>query len=351
MNDIQHYVDSLSNIEHPALAAHWCELPGVVKLVDQKLVITLPFAHRELSEYLSGWVARQWPDLDSEVVVDVKPMQSPLNKSLAKVKNIIAISSAKGGVGKSTSAINLALALQHNDVKVGILDADIYGPSIPLMLGTQAQKPQVIDGKWMKPIEQYGIFAHSIGYLVAGDEAAIWRGPMASKAFNQLLNETLWPELDYLIIDMPPGTGDIQLTLAQQVPVNGAVVVTTPQDLALADAVKGVAMFNKVDVPVLGIVENMSYHRCENCGHHSTIFGEQGAVQLAQQYDLSVLAQIPLHLHLRQDIDQGRPTVVARPTDSLATVYYQLADTIAAQLFWTGRERPASIAIKAVDSD
>jgi ATP-binding protein involved in chromosome partitioning len=272
-----------------------------------------------------------------------------LNRSVTGVKNIIAVTSAKGGVGKSTTAVNLALAVSASGARVGLLDADIYGPSVPLMLGTIKEKPKVRDNKWMQPIHVQGIYTQSIGYLVSQDEAAIWRGPMASKALTQLLNETEWPDLDYLFVDMPPGTGDIQLSLAQQVPVTGAVIVTTPQDLALADARKGAAMFEKVEVPVIGVIENMSYHVCSHCGERENIFGVGGAIQISQELGLDLLAQLPLHIHIREDIDSGLPSVVGRPNSEHARNYFELAQKMSAKLYWCGKEKPESISFKMVE--
>lgn len=264
------------------------------------------------------------------------------------VKNIIAVTSGKGGVGKSTTAVNLALALKAQGVRVGILDADIYGPSIPHMLGASEQRPTSPDNKHIVPIEAHGIFSNSIGYLMSPDSATIWRGPMASSALSQLLQETWWPDLDYLVIDMPPGTGDIQLTLSQQIPVTGAVVVTTPQDIALLDAVKGIAMFERVSVPVLGIIENMSVHICANCGHQEPIFGTGGAEKVAEKYKTQVLGQLPLHIRLREDLDNGIPTVVADSTHEISRAYAELATKIAAELYWQGSVIPSEIMIREV---
>lgn len=264
------------------------------------------------------------------------------------VKNILAVTSGKGGVGKSTTAVNLALALKAQGARVGILDADIYGPSIPHMLGAADQRPTSPDNKHIVPIEAHGLFSNSIGYLMSPDNATIWRGPMASSALSQLLQETWWPDLDYLVIDMPPGTGDIQLTLSQQIPVTGAVVVTTPQDIALLDAIKGIAMFERVSVPVLGIIENMSVHICSNCGQHEHIFGTGGAEKVAQKYHTRVLGQLPLHIRLREDLDNGTPTVVAAPEHEISQAYHQLASTIAAELYWQGSVIPSEIMIREV---
>ncbi len=253
--------------------------------------------------------------------------------SIKNVANIIAIASGKGGVGKSTTAVNLAYALMAEGAKVGILDADIYGPSIPTMLGLQNAKPSSIDGKLMTPLNANGLQAMSIGFLVDEADATVWRGPMASSAFNQLLNETAWSELDYLLIDMPPGTGDIQLTLAQKVPVAAAVIVTTPQDIALADAVKGIAMFDKVKVPVLGVVENMSYHQCENCGHQAHIFGEGGGADIAKDYQTHLLGQLPLNIGIREDADLGQSDIIKNSAGEIAQLYRNIARNIAGQLF------------------
>lgn len=262
-----------------------------------------------------------------------KAAQKNSGQEQGKVANIIAIASGKGGVGKSTTTVNLAYALMCEGARVGILDADIYGPSIPSMLGLKNEKPSSSDGKLMTPLDAKGLSAMSIGFLVDEADATVWRGPMASSAFNQLLNETDWPELDYLLIDMPPGTGDIQLTLAQKVPVAAAVIVTTPQDIALIDAVKGIAMFDKVKVPVLGIVENMSYHLCENCGHQSYIFGEAGGEHMAQDHETKLLGQLPLDIAIRQDADFGESDIIENSAGEIANHYRKIARNISAQLF------------------
>jgi ATP-binding protein involved in chromosome partitioning len=264
------------------------------------------------------------------------------------VRNIIAVSSGKGGVGKSSTAVNLALALAAEGAKVGVLDADIYGPSVPAMLGTHHERPTSPDGTHMAPIMAHGLATNSIGYLVDDENAMVWRGPMASKALMQLLQDTLWPDLDYLVLDMPPGTGDIQLTLAQNVPVTGALVVTTPQDIALLDAMKGIVMFEKVNVPVLGVIENMSMHICSNCGHHEPIFGTGGAAKLVEKYHCELLGQMPLHIALREDLDRGEPTVIADPQGELTALYRQLAGRVAAALYWKGEPIPTEISFRAV---
>ena len=247
---------------------------------------------------------------------------------LPQVKNIIAVASGKGGVGKSTTAVNLALALAAEGARVGILDADIYGPSQPMMMGIEG-RPESEDGQTMEPLENYGVQVMSIGFLVNQDEAMIWRGPMATQALEQLLRQTNWKDLDYLIVDMPPGTGDIQLTLSQRVPMTGAVIVTTPQDIALLDARKGVAMFDKVGVPILGVVENMAVHVCTNCGHVEHIFGEGGGKRYAAEKGLDYLGALPLNLQIRLQADNGKPTVVSDPDSEEAGIYKAVARQVA----------------------
>jgi ATP-binding protein involved in chromosome partitioning len=249
-------------------------------------------------------------------------------KVLPNVRNIVAVASGKGGVGKSTVAVNLALAMSAEGARVGMLDADIYGPSQPTMLGISG-RPESLDGKTLEPLENYGVQVSSIGFLVDADTPMVWRGPMVTSALQQLLMQTNWRDLDYLVVDMPPGTGDIQLTLAQQVPVTGAVIVTTPQDIALLDAMKGLKMFEKVGVPILGIVENMAVHVCSNCGHAEHIFGSGGAARMARDYDVQVLASLPLDIRIREQTDSGRPTVVAEPDGELAEQYKAIARRVA----------------------
>jgi ATP-binding protein involved in chromosome partitioning len=250
---------------------------------------------------------------------------------LPGVKNIVAVASGKGGVGKSTTAANLALALAAEGAAVGLLDADIYGPSQPMMMGID-RKPESLDGKTMEPLVNHGVQVMSIGFLVNQDEAMIWRGPMATQALEQLLRQTNWKDLDYLIVDMPPGTGDIQLTLSQRVPMTGAVIVTTPQDIALLDARKGIKMFEKVGVPILGIVENMAVHVCSNCGHAEHIFGEGGGRRMAQDYAMDYLGALPLDIRIRLQADSGQPTVVADPQGEVAQIYTEVARRVAAKI-------------------
>jgi ATP-binding protein involved in chromosome partitioning len=263
-----------------------------------------------------------------------------------QIKHIIAIASGKGGVGKSTTAVNLALALQADGARVGLLDADIYGPSQQLMLGIPADtRPEQQGGQYLLPVEAYGLKTMSMGYLVNDRTPMVWRGPMAGGALAQMLEQTLWGELDYLVIDMPPGTGDIQLTLSQKAKVAGAVIVTTPQDIALLDARKGIEMFRKVDVPVLGVIENMSVHICSKCGHHEHIFGEHGGEQISKDYGVPLLASLPLALSIREQTDAGRPTVIAAPDSAETALYRQAAvaiqQALAAQGSSAVREFPA----------
>ncbi|KAF1011687.1 MAG: Iron-sulfur cluster carrier protein [Burkholderia gladioli] len=249
-------------------------------------------------------------------------------KLLPNVKNIVAVASSKGGVGKSTTAVNLALALAQEGTSVGILDADIYGPSLPTMLGVHG-RPESPDDKSMNPLVGHGLQANSIGFLIDEDNPIVWRGPMATSALEQLLRQTNWQDLDYLIVDMPPGTGDIQLTLAQRVPVTGAVIITTPQDIALLDAKKGLKMFEKVGIPILGIVENMSIHVCPNCGHEEHVFGAGGAARMATDYNVPVLGSLPLDIAIREQADCGTPTVAAAPDSAVAARYREIARQVA----------------------
>ncbi len=250
---------------------------------------------------------------------------------LPKVRNIIAVASGKGGVGKSTTTVNLALALAAEGASVGILDADIYGPSQPTMMGLSG-RPESADGKTIEPMENYGVQVMSIGFMVEPDQAMIWRGPMATQALDQLLNQTNWRDLDYLLVDMPPGTGDIALTLSQRVPLTGAIIVTTPQDIALLDAKKGLKMFEKVGVPILGIVENMAVYCCPNCGHTEHIFGADGGKKMATEYSVDYLGALPLNMSIREQADTGRPTVVADPDGEIAATYKAVARQVAVKI-------------------
>ena len=262
-------------------------------------------------------------------------------KPLQGIKNIIAVASGKGGVGKSTTAVNLALALQAEGATVGILDADIYGPSIPRMLGCQGQ-PESTDGKSLEPMVGHDIQSMSIGYLVEEDTPMIWRGPMVTQALEQLLNDTRWRDVDYLVIDLPPGTGDTQLTLAQRIPVSGAVIVTTPQDIALLDARKGLKMFEKVEVPVLGVIENMSIHICSQCGHSEHIFGEGGGQRMSDEHDVDLLGALPLDIRIREQADSGNPTVAAMADSQISSIYRGIARKTAAKLATKARDHSAA---------
>jgi len=268
-------------------------------------------------------------------------VQKPL-KPLPTVRNIVAVGSAKGGVGKSTVAANLALAWTLQGARVGLLDADVYGPSQPMLLGVAGIKPDTIDNKRIVPVSAHGLKMMSIGLLIDADQPAIWRGPMVTQALMQLLNETEWGELDYLVLDLPPGTGDLQLTLAQRVPVAGAVVVTTPQKLAVADARKGLKMFEKVSVPVLGVVENMSTHVCSQCGHEDHLFGRGGGEQLARDCGTDFLGALPLDAAIGVESDQGRPTVIAAPDSARARAYQDLARRVSGALARRPRDRSAA---------
>ncbi|BBP46072.1 iron-sulfur cluster carrier protein [Thiosulfatimonas sediminis] len=302
------------------------------------LEISLPFPCRSLWPSIEQNLAHQLSQLEqidkvhiafstNVVAHDVQKGTTPM----PNIKNIIAIASGKGGVGKSTTSVNLALALQQEGAQVGILDADIYGPSIPTMLNIK-DKPQTKDGKSMQPLYAYGLQVMSIGALIEDDSPMIWRGPIVTQTLTQLLKETNWDALDYLIIDLPPGTGDVQLTLAQQIPVTGGVIVTTPQQVALMDAQKGLKMFQKVEIPVLGIIENMSTHICSNCGHEEAIFGANGGKSMAEKYHVDFLGSLPLDKRIREEADQGSPTVTAEPNSEIANKYRHMGHQISAKI-------------------
>ncbi|MDW4560978.1 MULTISPECIES: iron-sulfur cluster carrier protein ApbC [Aeromonas] len=357
-------IDSVKQILAEFKPAGWGQdlvAAGFVRAVEQHgqtltIKLVLPFAGQTLFEQMKEAFDAQIRAATGAAIVDwqcdIEVASMPRAQQLAAVqgiRNILVVASGKGGVGKSTTAVNLALALQKEGARVAILDADIYGPSIPTMMGTLKERPHSLDGKLMEPVMACGLKTNSIGYLVAEQDATIWRGPMASKALAQILHETRWGEVDYLVVDMPPGTGDIQLTLAQQVPTTAAVIVTTPQDVALADARKGIAMFNKVNVPVLGIVENMSYHVCSACGHHEALFGTGGGKKMAEQYQVALLGQLPLHIDIRQHMDDGCPTVFGSPEGGLAEAYLKLARRVGAELYFSGKPIATPLYTVALD--
>jgi ATP-binding protein involved in chromosome partitioning len=296
----------------------------------------------EFSRGLSAFVGAAGGPRDIEVELVARITAHAVQRQLSPipgVKNIVAVASGKGGVGKSTVAANLALAWARQGAKVGVLDADIYGPSQPIMLGLAGQHPSAPDDKSMVPLTAHGVVAMSIGFLIDPEQPMVWRGPMVTQALSDLLSRTRWGELDYLVIDMPPGTGDIQLTLAQRVPVAGAVIVTTPQDIALADARKGLKMFEKVNVPVLGVVENMSVYVCTNCGHVDHLFGAGGGARMAAQYGVELLGELPLDARVREEADGGVPTVVAHPDSPHAAPYFAMARRTAAALARRSKDR------------
>ncbi len=308
-----------------------------IKVQDGVASLEIELAYPAKSQYLliTNMVRDALLSLDGISSVDVKVTTKIVAhavqrgiKLMPNVKNIIAVASGKGGVGKSTTAVNLALALAAEGASVGLLDADIYGPSQPMMMGIDG-RPESADGKTMEPLENYGVQVSSIGFMVDPDSPMVWRGPMVTQALQQLLELTNWRDLDYLIVDMPPGTGDIQLTLSQKVPVTGAVIVTTPQDIALLDARKGLKMFEKVGIPILGIVENMSTHVCSNCGHTEAIFGAGGGEKMCAEYGVEFLGGLPLTMAIRQQADSGKPTVVAEPDGEIAQIYKNIARKVA----------------------
>ena len=316
------------------------------KLEGGKLSVALTLGYPakgyvdSLQTELKALLVEQTELTDIALTIDWKITKHKVQQGVQAVnniKNIIAVASGKGGVGKSTTSVNLALALVAEGANVGLLDADIYGPSQPRMLGTN-QRPESTDGKSIEPIERYGLQSMSMGFLVDEEEPMIWRGPMVTQALEQMLNDTNWKDLDYLVIDLPPGTGDIQLTLSQKVPVSGAVIVTTPQDISLLDARKALKMFQKVNVPVMGIIENMSTHVCSQCGHEEPIFGTGGGEKMAKQYNIDLLGSLPLDIKIREDADGGHPTVVADPEGAIAMAYRNIARKIAARLAKQGKD-------------
>ncbi len=299
------------------------------------LRVELGFPAAGIAAELARCVQQNLPESGVGVDVSWKIRARAVHGTLSpmpEIRNIIAVASGKGGVGKSTTAVNLALALAAEGASAGILDADIYGPSIPMMLGLEGQQPVSTDGKSFEPLEAFGLQAMSVGFLVSREQALIWRGPMVTQALQQMMFQTNWRDLDYLIVDLPPGTGDTQLTLTQKVPVSGAVIVTTPQDIALLDARRGLKMFEKVEIPVLGIIENMSSYVCPECGHEASLFGAGGGEALADENDVVLLGQLPLDIRIREEADGGRPSVAADPASDLSRRYREIARATAARL-------------------
>ncbi|MEM1175035.1 MAG: iron-sulfur cluster carrier protein ApbC [Pseudomonadota bacterium] len=322
------------------------EQVATLDVVDGVVSIRLGFpaigAEQTYREHITGLLAAAGQPADVRFTREIVAhgVQTSL-KPLPGIRNVIAVASGKGGVGKSTVSVNLALALAADGARVGLLDADIYGPSQPHMVGLVGQQPDSVDGKTMNPIEAKGLQVMSIGFLVDADKPMVWRGPMVTSALNQMLRQTNWEDLDYLVVDMPPGTGDIQLTLAQQIPVAGSVIVTTPQDISLIDARKGLAMFRKVSIPVLGVIENMSTHICSKCGHEEAVFGAGGGERMADEYDIELLGQLPLDASIREQTDSGNPTVAAAPDSPQAQAYFAAARRLAAALAAQARDYSA----------
>jgi len=342
-NDMAPLVERLGTYRDPYLGQTLAEAKVISALTLQRnaVHITLEFGFpcadytAELKPALEAHLAPLLDGAQIELVLETQITRHAVQRTLKpldRVKNVIAVASGKGGVGKSTVAANLALAWAAQGARVGLLDADIYGPSQPLMMGVAGRKPESPDGKHINPLRTHGIEVMSIGFLIDAEQPMAWRGPMVTQALTQLLGETNWGALDYLVVDMPPGTGDIQLTLAQRVPVSGAVIVTTPQDIALLDARKGLKMFEKVEVRVLGVVENMSVHVCSQCGHAEHIFGSGGGARMAEQYGVQFLGELPLDIRIREEADGGSPTVVAAPQSARAQAYFKMARRAAARL-------------------
>jgi ATP-binding protein involved in chromosome partitioning len=336
-----------------AKAVKSVQLEGSRALVGIELGFPAGRYGRELAGALEQALAGVLGGLPVRVEVSWRVASQAVQGSLQPlpgIRNVIAVASGKGGVGKSTTAVNLALALALEGAKVGILDADIYGPSQPRMMGLQGERPVSRDGRRIEPLEAHGVKVISIGFLIEEEQPMVWRGPMVTQALTQLLGDTNWGELDYLVVDMPPGTGDIQLTLSQRVPVSGAVIVTTPQDIALLDARKGLRMFQKVSIPVLGVIENMATHVCSKCGHEEPIFGSGGGARMAAQYDVALLGALPLDIRIREETDAGRPTVIADPDGPVGRAYLETARRTAARLSLATAAAPAGPRISVEDT-
>ena len=342
-------LEALSELVDPVTGRNYVESKSVknVKVDGDRvsLDVVLGYPARGVLEKVRSQVTERLSKLPGVAHVSANVQSKVVSHSVQRgvklvpgIKNIIAVASGKGGVGKSTTAVNLALALATEGATVGMLDADIYGPSQPIMLGITG-RPTSRDGKTMEPMEGHGIQAMSVGFLIESDTPMVWRGPMVTQALEQLLGETKWRELDYLVVDLPPGTGDIQLTLAQKVPVTGAVIVTTPQDIALIDALKGLKMFEKVGIPILGIVENMAIHICSKCGHAEHIFGSGGGEKMCHDYDVEFLGSLPLDIRIREQADSGKPTVVADPDGPIAAIYRDIARKVAARIARQAEDR------------
>jgi len=345
----QQILAALSELIDPVTGRNYVESKSVknVKVEGDRvsLDVILGYPARGVLETVRRQVAERLARLEGVKHAAVNVSSKIVSHSVQRgvklvpgIKNIVAVASGKGGVGKSTTAVNLALALAAEGATVGMLDADIYGPSQPIMLGITG-RPTSRDGKTMEPMEGHGIQAMSVGFLIESDTPMVWRGPMVTQALEQLLSETKWRDLDYLVVDLPPGTGDIQLTLAQKVPVTGAVIVTTPQDIALIDARKGLKMFEKVGIPILGVVENMAIHVCSNCGHAEHIFGAGGAQKMSQDYGVEVLGSLPLDIRIREQADSGKPTVVFEPDGPVAAIYRDIARKVAARIARQAEDR------------
>ncbi len=359
--DKEQVENALKNVQDPAAQVDLVAAKSVRDIeIDGdsvKITIRLGYPAKSLRESLTESVTEQVKTLDGvanlevDVGWDIQAHSVQKNlRPMENIKNVLAVASGKGGVGKSTTAINLALALSAEGAIVGVLDADIYGPSQPRMLGISGQ-PNSEDGKSLEPMMAHGLQAMSIGFLIDEETPMIWRGPMVTQALEQLLNDTRWRGLDYLVVDLPPGTGDVQLTLAQKIPVSGAVIVTTPQDIALLDARKGLKMFRKVEVPVLGIVENMSLHICSKCGNEEPIFGTGGGESLAKENDVELLGQLPLDRRIREETDSGKPTVVAEPEDRISQIYGNIARRAAACLAMQARDYSAKFPRIVIQND
>jgi ATP-binding protein involved in chromosome partitioning len=360
MSDLNKYQAVIANYTDPYLESDLISA-GVVDLFevedgDVKLSLVFPYVvegyseniRTKLTALLKAQGAR-FVHIDIDFVIQSAEQKSHV-ESLAQVKNIVAVSSGKGGVGKSTTAANLALAMAAQGAKVGVLDADIYGPSQGMMLGVRpGTHPQPLPGDKMLPIIANGLATMSIAYMVDETSPMVWRGPMASGAIAQMVNQTQWGELDYLFIDMPPGTGDIHLTLSQKVPISAAIVVTTPQDIALLDAKRGIEMFAKVDIPVLGVIENMSVHICSNCGHKEHIFGEGGAQLLVDQYQCSLLGALPLDVNIRTQVDSGKPSVIADKNSEITATYRDIARRVSAQLHLSHQQSVAGPSLSIIE--